>query len=87
VVCISNGMERRPRLPATGLECRVNLDVLNRYVLGAIVLFALCLYIAMLKAGFSELGSRLPKARTRKRRLRNLRTSRRWRNEKSSPGS
>ena len=45
----------------------MNLEVLNKYVLGAIGLFALCLYIATVAAGFVELMSRLPKAGARKR--------------------
>jgi uncharacterized membrane protein len=65
----------------------VNLDVLNGYVLGAIGLFAVCLYIAMLVSGVAELRSRLSKVGIRKKRLRNLKAARRWRNPKRSPHS
>lgn len=55
----------------------MNLDVLNGYVLGAIGLFAFCLYIAMVATGFAELMLRLPKVETRKKRSRNQSATRR----------
>ncbi len=63
----------------------MNLELLNGYVLVAIVIFAICLYIAMIAAGFTELVSRLPKARTGKKSSRNLSAARRSRNEKRLP--
>ena len=46
----------------------MNLEALNRYVLVAVGLFAVLLYLAMLYVGLSELISRMPKrARGRKR--------------------
>jgi hypothetical protein len=41
----------------------VNLEALNRYVLVIIGLFAVLLYLVMAIAGFSELISRMPKAK------------------------
>jgi hypothetical protein len=63
----------------------VNLEVLNGYVLGVVALFAVCLYVAMVAAGFIELKSRLAKPGTRKKRSRNLSATRRGRNAKGSP--
>jgi hypothetical protein len=63
----------------------VNLELLNGYVLVAIVVFAICLYIAMVAAGFNELVSRLPKTRKGKKSSRNLGAARRSRNEKRLP--
>ncbi len=57
-------------------ECPVNLEVLNKYALGALGLFAVSLCLAMGPAGFIELLSRLPKAGVRKGRLRKQRTTR-----------
>ena len=62
----------------------MNLQVLNKYVLGVIGLFALCLYLAMVAAGFVELMSGLPKARARRKRLK---STRKWQNSKRSPHS
>ena len=45
----------------------MNLDTLNRYLLGVIGVFAVLLYIGMMFAGASELISRLPKRGRRKR--------------------
>ena len=65
----------------------MNLEVLNRYVLGMISLFAICLYIAMVVTGFAELMSPLPQAGSRHKRSRNVSASRRWRKAKRSPHS
>ena len=75
-------MARGPQ--PTWSEYPVNLEVLNRYVLAAIGLFAFCLSIAILAIGFSELRSRLPKIGTRKKRSRNQSATRRWRPAKRS---
>jgi hypothetical protein len=63
----------------------VNLDVLNRYVLGVIAVFALCLYFATVATGFNELRSRLRKVGSRKRRSGNHTSARRSRNPKRLP--
>ena len=55
----------------------MNVDVLNGYVLGVIVLIAFCLFVTMVAAGFAEFTSRLPKVPTRKKRGRNQSASRR----------
>ncbi len=65
----------------------MNLDVLNGYVLGVVGLFAVCLYVAMIAAGFTELMSRLPKSSTRKKRSSYGSKIRRWRNAKRWPNS
>jgi len=62
----------------------VNLEVLNKYVLGVIGLVALCSYLAMVAAGFVELMSGLPKTDARRKRLK---STRKWRNSKRSPHS
>ena len=41
----------------------MNLEALNRYLLVIIGLFAVLLYLVMVVAGFSELISRMPKAK------------------------
>lgn len=82
-----NGINRRFRFPTTHSECPVNLDLVNGYVLGVIGLFALCLYIATVAAGFGELLARLPKVGTRKKRSRNQNAARRWRSAKRSSHS
>jgi len=82
-----NGINRRFRFPTTRSEYPVSLDVVNGYVLGAIGLFALCLYIATVATGLGELIARLPKVGARKRRSRNSNASRGWRNGKRSPHS
>ena len=46
----------------------MNLDPLNRYVLVIIGLFAVLLYLVMVVAGLSELISRMPKAKGRRKR-------------------
>ena len=61
----------------------MSLEVLNKYVLGAIGLFGLCLYIALVATGFAELISGLPKAGARKK----PNTTRKWGNAKKSPHS
>ena len=43
----------------------MNLEMLNRYVLAAIGLFAVLLYFGVVYAGFSEFVSRLRKRRDR----------------------
>ena len=64
-------------------ESAVNLEALNRYVLGAIGLFGAVLYIGMVYAGLSELVSRLSKPK--KSRKRGRATARaRLRNAKKS---
>ncbi|MGO9403611.1 MAG: hypothetical protein ACLPVW_09085 [Terriglobales bacterium] len=65
----------------------MNIEALNGYVLGVIGFFAVCLYVAMIAAGFTELISRLPKAGTRKKGSSKGSTIRRWRNVKRSPNS
>ena len=60
----------------------MNLEAVNRYVLGAIGLFAVCFYIAIVTYGFGDLVSRLPKAGPRKKRSKNLSGSRTWQNPK-----
>jgi Na+-transporting methylmalonyl-CoA/oxaloacetate decarboxylase gamma subunit len=46
----------------------VNPDTLNRYVLVMIGLFAVLLYLVMVVAGFSELISRMPRAKGHRKR-------------------
>lgn len=48
----------------------MNLEALNRYVLVIIGLFAVLLYLVMVVAGFSELISRMPKAKGQRKRSR-----------------
>ena len=62
----------------------MNLEALNKYVLGVIGLFALCLYLAMVAAGFVELRSGFPKADARRKRWK---STRKWRHSKRSPHS
>jgi hypothetical protein len=71
----------------TGSEYAVKLEVLNAYVLGAIGLFAICLYIAVIVSGFADLRSRLSKVGIRKKLLKNRKAVHRWRNSKRSPHS
>jgi hypothetical protein len=61
----------------------VSLDVLNKFVLGAIGLFGLCLYIALVATGIAELISGLPKAGAQKK----TNATRKWGNAKKSPHS
>ncbi len=65
----------------------MNLEAMNNYVLVAVVIVAVCLYIVMIAAGFAELMSRLPKARANKKSSRNLNAARRSRNVKRLPNS
>ena len=46
----------------------MNLEALNGYVLVIIGLFAVVLYLVMVVAGFSELISRMPKAKGQRKR-------------------
>jgi hypothetical protein len=46
----------------------VNVEALNRYVLVIIGFFAVLLYLVLLVAGFSELISRMPKAKGQRKR-------------------
>lgn len=62
----------------------VNYDAWNRYVLMAIGLFALLLYVGLIYAGFSEFMSRLSKGSKNKRRTRSRTTPRRLRSPKVS---
>ncbi len=50
----------------------MNLEALNRYVLVIIGLFAVLLYLVMVVAGFSELISRMPKAKGQRRRSKTI---------------
>ena len=49
----------------------MNYQELNRYVLVAIALFAVLLYIALVYAGFAEFMARISKRGNRKKRSRN----------------
>jgi hypothetical protein len=60
----------------------VNLDALNRYVLVIIGLFAVLLYLGVVVAAFSELISRMPKAKGQRKRSKTV--AGRWRNAKKS---
>ena len=46
----------------------MNLEALNRYVLVIIGFFAVLLYLVLVVAGFSELISRMPKAKAQRKR-------------------
>lgn len=81
--------------PQTGLEvaidtscnylgCSVNYETLNRYVLIAIALFAMLLYIGLIYAGFAEFTARISKRGNRKKRSRNRGATRGLRNSKRS---
>ena len=48
----------------------MNLEALNRYVFVIIGLLAVLLYLVMVVAGFSELISRMPKAKGQRKRSR-----------------
>ena len=65
----------------------MNLEAMNNYVLVVVVIVAVCLYVVMIVAGFTELMSRLPKARANKKSSRNLNAARRSRNVKRLPHS
>jgi hypothetical protein len=65
----------------------MDLEVLNDYVLRLVGLFALCLYVLVVFAGFRDVLSRRPKAGTRKKKLRTVSAARRWRSQKRSPNS
>ena len=62
----------------------MNYEAWNRYVLLAIGLFGLLLYIGLLYAGFTEFRSRLSKSNSNKRRSQNRIATRRLRNPKVS---
>ena len=65
----------------------MNLEALNGYVLGAIGLFAICLYVAVVATGLVELMSGRSNFRTRKKHSRNQSATRNWRNAKRSSHS
>lgn len=67
-------------------EGPVNPEVLNGYVLGAIALFAVCLYVAVVATGIADL-TRRRKLNARKKRLRSQSGIRRWRSLKKAPHS
>ena len=46
----------------------MNVEALNRYVLVIIGFFAVLLYLVLVVAGFSELISRMPKAKGQRKR-------------------
>ena len=60
----------------------MNYEAWNRYVLMAIGLFGVLLYIGLLYAGFCEFMSRLSKSKREKKRSRNRLTARRLRGGK-----
>ena len=60
----------------------MNYEAWNRYVLMAIGLFGVLLYIGLLYAGFSEFMSRLSKSKKDKKRSRNRLMARRLRGGK-----
>jgi hypothetical protein len=62
----------------------VNYETWNRYVLMAIGLFAVFLYIGLMYAGFVEFMSRISKKGKNKKRLRNRIPARRLRDPKAS---
>jgi hypothetical protein len=62
----------------------VNYEALNQYVLIAIALFAVLLYIGLICAGFAEFVRAIPKRANRKKRSRNRRETRGLRNAKRS---
>ena len=61
----------------------MNYEALNRYVLMAIALFAILLYIGMVYAGFTEFMARISKRGNRKKRPRNRDAARGLRNSKN----
>jgi hypothetical protein len=62
----------------------LNYEAWNRYVLMAIGLFAVVLYIGLIYAGFVEFMSRISKSGKYKKRSRNRVTPGRLRNPKTS---
>ena len=62
----------------------VNYEALNRYVLIAIALFAVLLYIGLVCTGFAEFIAGIPKRTNCKKRSRNRRKTRGLRNVKRS---
>ena len=58
----------------------MNYEAWNRYVLMAVGLFAVLLYIGLMYAGFVELMSRISRKGRNKKRLRNQIAARRLRN-------
>jgi hypothetical protein len=69
----------------TGLYWRlVSYEALNQYVLIAIALVAVLLYIGLICAGFAEFMKAIAKRTNRKKRSRNRRETRGLRNAKRS---
>lgn len=62
----------------------MNYEAWNRYVLMAIGLFAVLLYVGLIYAGFAGLMSPLSEGKGSKKRLRNRGVERRLRNSKAS---
>ena len=62
----------------------MNYEALNQYVLIAIGLFAVLLYIGLLWAGFAEFVAGISKSGESKKRSRSRVTTRRLRNAKKS---
>ncbi len=60
----------------------MNYEMLNRYVLMAIALFAALLYVGLLWAGFTEFMARISKKGNQKKRLRKGGATRGLRNAK-----
>ena len=60
----------------------MSYEELNRYVLAAIALFAVLLYIALVYAGFAEFMARISKRGNRKKRCRSRGATRGLRNAK-----
>ena len=62
----------------------MDYEALNRYVLIAIALFAVLLYIGLICAGLAEFIAGIPKRANRKKRSRNRRETGGFRNVKRS---
>ena len=62
----------------------MDYEALNRYVLIAIALFAVLLYIGLVCAGFAEFLAGMPKRTNRKKRSQHRRETRGLRNAKRS---
>ena len=62
----------------------MNYEAWNRYVLAAIGLFGVLLYVGLLYVGFVEFRSRISKNNSNKKRSRDRITTRRLRNPKIS---
>jgi hypothetical protein len=86
--CLHNGTSNRHTSNVgafAGFYWRlVNYEALNQYVLIAIALFAVLLYIGLVCAGFAEFMTGIPKRADRKKRSRNRRETRELRNGKRS---